>query len=60
MIPESDYWGAYRTCMCCGYQSYLEPPEDYTPDRGRRKEERLPVRPKREPYRKEAKERRMA
>ena len=55
MLPERDRHGAYRTCMACGWVSYPEPPEDYIPDRGRRKSERLRGRPKREPYRKEAK-----
>ena len=32
MIPESDYWGEYRTCICCGYQSYPEPP-NYTSEK---------------------------
>ena len=26
MFPESDIHGEYRTCMCCGYVSYAEPP----------------------------------
>ena len=61
MIPERDHHGEYSTCLCCGHQSYFEPP-DYTPAKqtGRRKEERLRGRTKREPYRKESKERRSA
>lgn len=25
MIPESDQYGSYRSCLCCGYVSYPEP-----------------------------------
>ena len=55
MIPERDRWGGYKSCaLGCGYVSYGDDPPDYTPPtrRGRRKEERLIGRPKREPYRK--------
>ena len=55
VISEKDYHGEFSTCLACGRVSYLEPVEDYIPDRGRRKSERLRGRPKREPYRKEAK-----
>ena len=55
MFPESDRHGEYRTCLSCGYVSYLEP-LDYTPEKNTgwgRKAERLKGRSKREPYRKQ-------
>ena len=46
VIAEKDWQGAFKTCLACGRVSYLEPVEDYIPDRGRRKRLVLPRPPK--------------